>query len=103
MTFSDDPLVQELVPEFIDQWIIDMKEQYLPAIESKNADELYRVGHTLKGSGYQFGMTELGDIGKVVMAEAKAANWERAAELYKEIGKMLVDAKEEFAKLPKKQ
>ena len=101
MTFSDDPFVRELLPEFIEQWLIDLKEQYLPAVETKNADDLYRIGHTLKGSGYQFGMTELGDIGKVVMAEAKSQNWERATELCKEIEQMLLDAQAEVEKLPK--
>ena len=50
MKIPDDPFIVELLPEFIDTWIDDLNNLYPSVLESKNTDELYRIGHTIKGS-----------------------------------------------------
>jgi HPt (histidine-containing phosphotransfer) domain-containing protein len=75
LRMPDDPFVRELLPEFIDSWISDIEEQYSKLLNDKNSDDLYRLAHTMKGSCYQFGLTELGDIGIQLMKHVKDANW----------------------------
>ncbi len=82
MKLPEDPFIRELLPEFLDTWIVDLEEQFLPAYESKNKDDMYRLGHTLKGSCFQFGLDEVAELGIKLMAYSKAEEWDKAMELY---------------------
>lgn len=81
MKIPEDPFVRELLPEFVDTWIDDIKTQMTPLIESKNPDELYRLGHTLKGSCFQFGLDDIAEMGIKVMGYSKKGEWDKAAEM----------------------
>ncbi|MCO5250481.1 MAG: Hpt domain-containing protein [Candidatus Kapabacteria bacterium] len=81
LNIPEDPFVRELLPEFVDTWIDDLKSQYKKLIDEQKSEELYRMAHTLKGSCYQFGMNEVGDLGIQIMGFAKEKNWEKAAEM----------------------
>ena len=81
MRIPDDPFIIELLPEFIDTWINDINNQLMNIINSKNKDDLYRFGHTLKGSCFQFGLDEVAALGIELMGYAKDNNWERSADL----------------------
>lgn len=78
MEFSDDPYVLELLPEFVDTWLEDISTQLNVLIESNNSDELYRMGHTLKGSCLQFGLDSIASIGIELMGYAREKKWEQA-------------------------
>jgi len=84
----EDPFVLELLPEFVDTWISDIEIQFKPLLASRDNQELYRFGHTIKGSCLQFGLDEIATIGIELMGYAKEQNWNKAAE----IEKKLVDA-----------
>jgi len=81
LNLSEDPFVRELLPEFIDTWLDDLNNQFDSLLTEKKADELYRMAHTLKGSCYQFGLNEIGDMGIQLMGYAKEHNWDKAAEM----------------------
>lgn len=78
MEFSDDPYVLELLPEFVDTWLEDISTQLNVLIESNNSDELYRMGHTLKGSCLQFGLDSIASLGIELMGYAREKKWEQA-------------------------
>jgi HPt (histidine-containing phosphotransfer) domain-containing protein len=80
MTLPDDPILLELVPEFVVSWRRDIAEQLPAIVAERNRDELYRFGHTLKGSARQFGFAELADIGAEIMSIARENLWDRLDE-----------------------
>jgi len=90
----DDPFIIELLPEFIETWMNDLNEQFPELIKNKNADELYRFGHTLKGSCFQFGLDEVAEIGIELMGYAKENNWEKASEMEGKIRQAFINMKE---------
>lgn len=71
-----DPVILELLPEFIDTWIVDINEQFTPLCEAKDKDNFYRLAHTLKGSGFQFGIDNVGNMGLEMMRLTKEEKWE---------------------------
>ena len=79
MKIPDDPFIRELLPEFIEEWIGDLNTKFPAIIESRNVQDLYRFGHTLKGSCFQFGVDEVAELGIELMGHAKAGDWEKAA------------------------
>ena len=79
MKLPEDPVIQELIDEFVDTWIQDLDEQFADLIASKNADDLYRLAHTLKGSCFQFGIDEIAELGIELMSYAKVKDFETAA------------------------
>lgn len=81
MRIPDDPFIIELLPEFVDTWINDIDSQLMGIIEAKKADDLYRFGHTLKGSCFQFGLDEVAALGIELMGYAREQNWDSAIEL----------------------
>lgn len=81
MKIPDDPFIQELLPEFVETWLNDIDAQFNMLIETKNADDLYRMAHTLKGSCFQFGLEEIANMGIELMGYAKEKNWEKAMSL----------------------
>ena len=79
MNIPDDPVIQELIEEFVETWIEDLDRDYKKLIDEKNAEDLYRLAHTLKGSCFQFGLDEIAHLGIELMDKAKAQDWEAAA------------------------
>lgn len=77
----EDPFIVELLPEFIDTWIEDVNNQLPALLKTQNPDELYRFGHTLKGSCFQFGLDEVAELGIKLMGYSKEGNWVEAAAL----------------------
>lgn len=78
MEFSDDPYILELLPEFVDTWLEDISSQMNVLIQSNNSDDLYRMGHTLKGSCLQFGLDSIASLGIELMGYAREKKWDQA-------------------------
>lgn len=85
MKIPDDPFIIELLPEFVDTWINDIATQMPEILAKKDPDELYRFGHTLKGSCFQFGIDEVAQLGIELMGYSKEGNWEKAAEMQEKL------------------
>lgn len=98
MQLPTDPMILELFPEFVDTWIQDINEQYTPLLNARNQDDLYRMAHTLKGSGFQFGIQELGETGLVLMKEIKDGNWEEIKTYKDKLLNILAEAKSTYNK-----
>jgi HPt (histidine-containing phosphotransfer) domain-containing protein len=85
VNLPDDPFVRELLPEFVDTWIQDIDNQFKGLIETKNSDDLYRFGHTLKGSCFQFGLDEIAEMGIKLMGLSKDNKFDEAAKMEEHI------------------
>lgn len=94
MNIPDDPFIQELLPEFVDTWLNDMETKLPLYIETKNATDLYRLAHTLKGSCFQFGIDEVAQKGIELMTLAKAEEWDKSLTMGNEIINMFKEAKQ---------
>lgn len=94
MKLPEDPFVLELLPEFVDTWMVDLGSQFKAAYADKNSDELYRIGHTLKGSCFQFGLDEIANLGIQLMGLAKESKWDQAVELVNNIQTVFTDVKD---------
>ncbi len=92
MNIPDDDFIRELLPEFVDDWVRELSEKYDLYIADKNSTDMYRLAHTLKGSCYQFGLNDLGDMGIKLMAVCKENDWNT-------VQKMGVDLKKSFAEI----
>lgn len=78
MELPDDPFVLELLPEFIATWIKDIKSKMIQLAQEKNEDDLYRFGHTIKGSCFQFGLPHIAAFGIELMGYARSHDWDAA-------------------------
>lgn len=76
MKLPNDPILLELVPEFISSWEQELASVLPYIVASQDNQELYRFGHTLKGSARQFGFDELAELGAQLMDCARANEWE---------------------------
>lgn len=94
MKLPEDPFVRELLPEFVDTWIIDIAEQFQPLLQAKNADDMYRLGHTIKGSCYQFGLDDIAVLGIELMGYCKANDWENIAQMEPRITTIFKEAQD---------
>ncbi len=93
MKIPEDPFIVELLPEFIDTWIDDINNNLPELLKAQNTDEIYRFGHTLKGSCFQFGLDEVAEIGIKMMGYSKEANWTAIAELEPVLKQTFADVK----------
>lgn len=73
-----DPILQELLPEFLDSWLNDLTTTWVGIRERADVQELYRFGHTIKGSFIQFGFRDLSAAGREIMEDANAGAWNDA-------------------------
>jgi hypothetical protein len=73
-----DPVLREFYPEFVERWLADLTSQWPEIVERNDAEEMYRFGHTIKGSFLQFGLKELAGIGKDIMAASAENDWTTA-------------------------
>lgn len=94
MQIPDDPFILELLPEFLDTWMADVQTQMAELISSRNGQDLYRFGHTMKGSCAQFGLDGLSAMGIELMGYAKNGEWDKAAAMQKPIYDSFNEAKE---------
>lgn len=94
MKLSDDPYVRELLPEFVDTWLSDLDSKFKDLIEAKATEDLYRFGHTLKGSCFQFGLDDIAQLGIELMDYAKKNDWGNASQMEDKIRKALLDVKQ---------
>lgn len=76
MQLPNDPFILELLPEFIDDWIEKLDTEYPEYKDQRDSESMYRLAHTMKGSSYQFGFADLGDIGVDIMAQVKSDDWD---------------------------
>jgi hypothetical protein len=93
VNIPDDPFVKELLPEFIDTWIQDLDNQFKDLIAQKKNDELYRFGHTLKGSCFQFGLDDIAALGIELMGYSKDNSWDKAAEMEQKIRNAFIEVR----------
>ncbi len=93
MKLSNDPFVLELLPEFVDTWLADIDRQFKNLIEERNADELYRFAHTLKGSCFQFGLDHIAQLGIELMGYAKSQDWQKAQSMEEVIRNSFLEVK----------
>lgn len=100
MNLPDDPFVRELLPEFVDTWIQDIDNQFPVMIAEKNNDDVYRFGHTLKGSCFQFGLEEIAHLGIELMTLAKETRWDESVQMVAQIRSKFVVMREFLEKNP---
>jgi HPt (histidine-containing phosphotransfer) domain-containing protein len=91
MQLPSDPILRELVPEFIASWRADVRTLLPQLSATHNSQELYRFGHTLKGSARQFGFEELADCGAEIMQIAREQQWETLAHVTERIVQSLAE------------
>lgn len=84
MQLPDDPILRELLPEFVRSWQ-EEAVQIMHAAQAHNEGELYRLGHTLKGSSLQFGLTDIAEVGIQLMECARRHCWEDVPALYERL------------------
>lgn len=77
MQLPEDPFIRELLPEFIDDWIDQIQQNFDEYVQSNNFEDMYRLGHTLKGSCLQFGLDDLAAIGIEIMGFCKEQQMEQ--------------------------
>ena len=77
-TLPTDPVLADLVPEFIAQWLNDLTVNWQDIQKRGDLDDFRRFGHTIKGSFLQFGFKELSAVGKEIMTDAEAEDWDSA-------------------------
>ncbi|MCX6156162.1 MAG: Hpt domain-containing protein [Candidatus Kapabacteria bacterium] len=94
MKLPEDAFVLELLPEFIDQWLIDIDEQYDELINTKNDADLYRLAHTLKGSCLQFSLDDIAALGIQLQGISKALSWDEAIEMKSKLVNKFKEARE---------
>ncbi len=75
----DDPVVRELLPEFVDDWLRQLDEDFPKIFAAKDAATMRRFGHTIKGSCFQFGLPHIAELGIQLMQLAEAEQWEQIA------------------------
>lgn len=97
MKLPNDPFVLELLPEFIDDWIDRLENEFPELYDLRDSESLYRMAHTIKGSSYQFGFEDLGDLGVVMMSQIKSDDWV-GLEQNKEVFRIRLVAIKEFLK-----
>ena len=88
-----DAVLKELIPEFVDAWQRDLREQWPSIVESGNTEDFRRFGHTIKGSFLQFGFKELAQVGRDIMSDAENNDWAGASERIKALQAILSEVK----------
>lgn len=92
MTLPDDPIILELLPEFVLDWLKQLDAEFHEILDKKDEQRLYRLGHTLKGSCLQFGLEDPAKLGITLMEHSKAQNWDAARAMYDPIRSYFLEA-----------
>jgi len=93
MKLPEDPIILELLPDFIESWTKDVESKLEDIVHSKNEHELFRFGHTLKGSSRQFGVDHIAHYGTALQDFSKNQDWNAALQLKSEILNSLQEVK----------
>ena len=80
-----------MLPDFVKSWRNDINNKLPLIIKSKDEAELYRFGHTLKGSARQFSMNEFSEFGASIQQCSKQQDWDLAGTLIDPMLKVLDD------------
>lgn len=78
-TFTTQPVMVELLPEFAEAWIRDFSTTWPTIVKTADVEEFHRFGHTIKGSFLQFGFPELSKVGGSIMKDSEAGDWATAS------------------------
>lgn len=95
MKLPTDPIILELLPEFLDDWNQQLEANFMSYVNAHDEHEVYRIGHTLKGSCYQFGLDDIAQMGITLMTHARAHDWANAQAMYEPIKNAFLSATEE--------
>ncbi len=87
-------LILNLLPEFIDTWINDIRKNLKSLTIAGNEKELHDFGHTLKGSALQFGLNDFAEFGSEIMTYVREGNLNAVSELEEKLIKYLLELKE---------
>ena len=90
-TLPTDPVLADLVPEFLAQWVNDLTVTWQDLRQQGDLDGFRRFGHTIKGSFLQFGFKELSAVGKEIMHDADDQDWDTAQDRIHGILAVLVE------------
>jgi len=93
MKLPDEPVIQELIEEFVDSCLVDIND-FSKLVEEENEDDLYRMGHTIKGSCFQFGLDEIAQLGVELMGNCEDKNFEEIAKSENKIRSKFIEVKE---------
>jgi HPt (histidine-containing phosphotransfer) domain-containing protein len=85
MKLPSDPIILELLPEFLDDWNQQLEANFMAYIRAHDEHEVYRIGHTLKGSCFQFGLDDIAQMGITLMTHARAHDWANVEAMYEPI------------------
>lgn len=74
----EDPILLEMLPDYLISWEKDFQTRFIEIIASKDVSELKRFGHTLKGSSRQFSMKHIAEYGTIIQHHAESQDFESA-------------------------
>jgi len=77
MKIPEDEFIRELLPEFIDDWVNNINENFDNYFSNKDSAEMYRLAHTLKGSCFQFSLDLIANTGIELMELTKLNDWNK--------------------------
>ena len=94
MRLPDDPIIRELLPEFCAMWDTYLEGAWWPGIlTSRDSQELYRFAHTVRGSFAQFRLPDGAELGRELVAAARAGDWDACEALVERLRGRLRDLK----------
>jgi HPt (histidine-containing phosphotransfer) domain-containing protein len=96
MKFSNNQLIQSLLPEFIKSGIEEFTGKFSDIIREKNKEELFRLAHSWKGAAAQYEFPELAEKCKVLQDYSNNEDWANAELLGKEILSKIYEIKEAY-------
>ena len=95
-TGPTDEVLRELLPEFFTAWDRDLCTAITDIVGQKDAEQLHRLGHTIKGSMIQFGFRSLSSLGVEMMSDAERGDFETAGERISMLRQRLRDLRTTF-------
>lgn len=95
-TGPSDDVLRELLPEFFTAWDRDLCRAMIEIVDREDAEELHRLGHTIKGSMIQFGFHSLSSLGAEIMGDAERGDFSSAGERITVLRQRLTDLRTTF-------
>ncbi|HBU36617.1 MAG: histidine phosphotransferase [Desulfovibrio sp.] len=90
-----DSSLAELMDRFFSNFAKDLVKMQV-VLETRDYDNLSRLGHTVKGTGYGYGFRGLGDLGSKLEKAAKDADQKSCQQLINKIEWYLANVHVEF-------
>ena len=78
MLLSENATIRSLLPRFCEEWERDFTVQFPKLRASGDTEGIRRMGHTVKGSFAQFGVSAGSPLGEALMRAAAAGDWDAA-------------------------